>query len=400
MQKCILLSLAAASSAYAATYSCEPAQPAACNRDSCSPCFCLGPDNVHGNAPVNPRTCNGDFMITVAGLYWRAEQDGMEYAIQNSVDSFTSLSNSNNLIDATYRSPKSSWEGGIRVAIGYASPCDGWDINLTWTYFDGQASSHDQVELNHINNIQENEVLLPLWSAFHGGQESFAFGIVTAADIQTNWDAEFHILDLELGRNYWTSKYLTMRPFIALRYVNIEQDYNLLQLGGSWSSLVEDSLSDEVKLDNDFRAIGPRAGFDLNWHFGCGWSLYSEFAASLVYGRFSLDHDESVRQTVSPFSKGKVLDTSYRFHASRAILDIVFGLQYATLVCDCKYGITVQLGWEQHMFFHQNQMWRVNRIGTDFVLTPFRSNSGENDFQQRRGTLSTHGWTLSFKFDF
>ncbi len=394
MHKSIFLSLAAASSAFAAPYSCKSAPPVECNPDTCRPCFCLGPDEMITNAPVNPRTCSGDVTITVAGLYWRADQDGMEYAVENTVDSLNFIDQSNNLIKAEYKTPKSKWEGGARVALSYSSAIDGWDIGLTWTYFDGQASSLNQTQQT------DNTVLLPLWSAFQGFQETGDFQGNTATEIKADWDVDFYLLDLELGRSYWTSRYLSMRPFIALRYVDIQQDFSITHSGGSWSDDMQDPLNDLVDLDNDFKGVGPRIGFDLNWNFGCGWSLYSELAASIIYGRFSVDHDEDVRQAVSPFSKGAVLENSYRFHASRAIVDLGLGVQYATLIADSAYGITVQLGWEQHLFFHQNQMWRVNRIGKGDSQASFRENSGENDFTQRRGTLSTHGWTLTFKFDF
>ncbi|NGX36934.1 MAG: hypothetical protein K1000chlam2_00080 [Chlamydiae bacterium] len=57
---------------------CNPQPPATCYADDCNRCYCLGPENIIANAPVNPRTCNGDLTITVAGLYWKARQDGME----------------------------------------------------------------------------------------------------------------------------------------------------------------------------------------------------------------------------------------------------------------------------------------------------------------------------------
>lgn len=46
-------------------------------------------------------------------------------------------------------------------------------------------------------------------------------------------------------------------------------------------------------------------------------------------------------------------------------------------------------------------MWRVKRVGAaGLSFDPFARNFGENDFEQRRGTLSTQGLTLTFRFDF
>ena len=60
---------------------CAPEPGAACYPDDCRRCYCLGPDNYGVNAPVCPVTCAGDFSIEVAGFYWNAHQDGMEYAV-------------------------------------------------------------------------------------------------------------------------------------------------------------------------------------------------------------------------------------------------------------------------------------------------------------------------------
>ena len=80
-------------------------------------------------------------------------------------------------------------------------------------------------------------------------------------------------------------------------------------------------------------------------------------------------------------------------------VDLGLGVQWSALVCDCKYGLLLALGWEQHTFFHQNQLWRVNRIG-GLNAGALLNNSGENVHYQRRGNLSTRGVTLKGKFTF
>ncbi|NGX59178.1 MAG: hypothetical protein KR126chlam3_00325 [Chlamydiae bacterium] len=79
-------------------------------------------------------------------------------------------------------------------------------------------------------------------------------------------------------------------------------------------------------------------------------------------------------------------------------LTLLLGSKCASLFCDCQYGFTVQLGWEQHLFFHQNQLWRVNRISD--IPSGGVVESGENVFFQRRGNLDTQGWTLKVQFEF
>ncbi|NGX59928.1 MAG: hypothetical protein KR126chlam3_01088 [Chlamydiae bacterium] len=77
--KKVLPLIFSATSAFAA-HNCTPASPAPCNADMCDCTYCLGPVKEHGNMPVRPHTCNGDFVVSGCAPYWNAHPDGMEYA--------------------------------------------------------------------------------------------------------------------------------------------------------------------------------------------------------------------------------------------------------------------------------------------------------------------------------
>ncbi len=420
MEKKYLLSIAAlslfasADAARGGRDNCEPTPPA-CYPADCNRCYCLGPDNYGANAPVNPKTCDGDWTITLAGFYWNAHQDGMEYAIDNRVrnpnvnpvmvlapnipDSVLEL---NNLIDAEYLTPNYSWDFGFKAGIGYATTCDGWDFGVLWTHFHDGATDHVEA------NVDDNHTLLPLWSAFSSGLGS----VLYATDIRTNWKLKLDLVDIELGRNFWTSRLVSIRPHVGLRVALIKQNYEIDHSGGSWSAIISNTIGDiaqpafnnRVDLSNDYRGIGLRSGLDSFWNFGCGWALYGNLAASIIYGRFKVDHDEQNRLAANPHPKTKILETHESFRASRAMLDLALGVQWSGMFCDCKYGITVALGWEHHLLFDQNQMWRVNRIGDVSSAiaggTSLPNLTGENVYHQRRGDLDTQGWTFTVKFDF
>ena len=380
---------------------CAPMPAATCCPDECSCCYCLGPNQV--NPPVRPRTCDGDFAITVAGFYWIAHQDGMEYALENQVESpiadesiaeGIALEPLNNLINAEYKTPDFRWDFGFKLGLGYNSACDGWDFGVLWTWYQARATDHIEAESD------DNRVLLPLWSAF----ASEVGSVVFASDIETHWKAEINLIDLELGREFWTSKYVSLRPHIGLRIAFIEQDYDIEHKGGSWTELVNsfnrESFNNKVDLDNDFKGVGLRAGLDSVWNLGCGFGIYGNFAAAIVYGRFSFDHDEDNRRATVNHDKTTILETDNSFRAGRAMLDMALGLQWTALFCDCQWAFTAMLGWEQHLFFHQNQLWRVMRLGDFRTSLPLPNNVGQNIFHERRGNLDTQGWTLTFKFEF
>ena len=377
---------------------CAPEPPATCYPDDCCRTYCLGPTNEGISPAVRPYTCNGDWVITAAGLYWNAHMDGMEYAVDTKVNNSNSF-NRANLIDAEYKNPDFKWDFGFKFGIGYNTTCDGWDIGVVWTRYHGRASSHDEAEKD------DNHTLLPLWSSFavNPGDEPVDLpdAPLFATDIETQWNLKLNLVDIELGREFWNSKRLTIRPHVGLRIVSIEQEFDIEHKGGSWTFEEVDyntdlqqngnsiSQNNEVDLENDFKGVGIRAGLDTVWNFGCGWAIYGNTAFSIIYGRFHIEHDETNREAASPFTKTKILDSEESFRASRFIADLALGVQWSSLFCDCKYGFAVKLGWENHIFLDQNQLWRVNPK-VEII----------NIFNQRRGTLDTQGWTLTFVFDF
>ncbi|NGX39182.1 MAG: hypothetical protein KR126chlam1_00504 [Chlamydiae bacterium] len=380
---------------------CETLPAANCYKEECECYYCLGPDLV--NPSVNPRTCEGDIAVTVAGFYWNSHQCGLEYAVQNAVhipkgaSSCSELQELNTLIDAKYLNPKFDWDFGFKFGLAYAGCHDGWDLGVTWTWYKGHASTHVETESD------DNQVLIPLWTGFAPSIGNTTY----ATDIQTEWKLKLNLVDIELGREFWTSRYLTMRPHVGIRIASIKQDYDLQHKGGSWSArtgtnINQDAYNNLVELDNDFHGAGVRAGLDTIWNLGCGFGVYGNLALSIIYGRFTIEHDETNRLAHGGHTKMKYIDTKNSFRASRAMADLALGFQWSTMFCDCCYAFTAMLGWEHHLFFDQNQLWRVVRIGdTQQDVTPScGNNTGENVFYERRGDLDTQGWTLTFKFEF
>lgn len=395
---------------------CDPDPPETCCLDECKPCHCLGPENYGVNAPACPRIynlccpCDSEVIVTVAGFYWNAHQDGMEYALKNKVvnpgpnptstTGVKDIQELNNLNDAKYESLDFEWDFGFKVGLAYCSPCDGWDFGILWTRFRGEADDHSKTK------VDGKRTLLPLWAGFAPAQGNLLY----ATDIEAHWKLKLDLIDIELGRSFWTSKYLSIRPHVGIRIAFIDQKYDIEHKGGSWDSNDntrpnQPAFKGDVELENDFRAVGVRSGIDSLWNLGCCWAIYGNLAASIVFGRFCLDHDEENKERFAPHSKTRVLSTDERFsEVTRAIFDLALGIQWSTLFCNCRYGLVAMLGWEQHLFFHQNQMWRVNRIGDIYKLNgngPFLKNkTGENVFFQRHGDLSTQGFTFTLKFEF
>lgn len=230
MKKSTFALLGISCSLLAASDSCAPTPPTTCYEENCRTCYCLGPENYLANAPVCPRTCGGDFTIEVAALYWKADQDGMEYAVENQVQipsQNSSIGQVNNLVDAEYKTPKFEYNWGFRLGLGYCTTCDGWDIGVSWTRFKGKGNSCDEAE------GEENISLLPLWSAFN----SLNGRILYANEINTHFNLQIDSVQIELGRDFWVSRYLSFRPHVGISIAKLDQNFTIIHKGGSWEAI-------------------------------------------------------------------------------------------------------------------------------------------------------------------
>ena len=134
--------------------------------------------------------------------------------------------------------------------------------------------------------------------------------------------------------------------------------------------------TDEIKMKNNFWGLGPRIGFDPKFNLGGGWSIYGDAAISGLYGIFSIKQEEIFLSTTR-YDNHEHLD---RF---RWIGDFAAGIGWEKPLSDDCYAISLKLGWEYHIFWHQME------LKTDsFDLVPDNRN------------LNVQGVTLSARFDF
>lgn len=348
--------------------------------DNCDCIYCIGPSNDGVNAPVYPLTCNGDLEITASGLYWKAHQDGLEYAIET--HSGTARDVRANLIDAHFKNPHFDWNWGFQLGLGYNTSCDGWNINGLWTRYHGKASSQDKADED------DNTSLLVIWSDLFSLPANPNIQPLAATNIRTEWQLRLNLFDVEFGRKFWNSQKVSLRPHVGIRIGYLNQDFDLFLQGSSWGN-----VSGEVQFENDYKGAGIRAGLDTDWHFGCGWFVYGNLAFAQLYGKFNIDQNERTRQIEAPFSKAPVLEAKNAFRAGNLQFDFAIGLAYSALLCDCDYALAVFLGYEQHLFLNQNQLWSI-------VPSKKEGFGLNNNYAKRKGDLSTQGWTLKLVFDF
>jgi hypothetical protein len=263
------------------------------------------------------------------------------------------------------------WEPGYRVEGGFNIPHDNWDAYFCWTHLDAEAQ-------NHINAGTGNG-LFPYWAFPNGaaGDEFFA-------KAKSHWKLHLNLADGELAKDYFVGKHLSLSPFIGLRSAWIDQEYNLEYENAPFAAGL--TLNDSVHMKCDYWGLGPRAGIDMKWWLNKEFSIYGTAAISLLYGEFSINQKEQaeflpVVQTVRP------LHFHDSLHIARPITDIGIGLEWENMFYDDRLHLALSAGWEQHVFFDQNQFIRFVNSSTTSLLS-------------NRGDLALEGWTFALRLDF
>jgi len=314
------------------------------------------------NPPARPVVKDGcDLWLQGEALFMQATEDGLAYAIPSD--------GTVGYVDGRVHNAKYDWSWGFRVGAGYNMPHDGWDLFLNWTWF----RSHDHHHVDREIGQSMFPTTIPPASTN---------GVVTNVDqAHAHLHLQMNILDLEMGREFFVSKWLTVRPHMGFRAAWLRRTFEPHYSGGGLAA----GSSEHVESLNKDRGFGVRGGFDTQWGLGSGWSLYGQMAFSLLYGRQRCHLDA---HTDTAATSTETWDARDRWTALRAVTDLGVGLRWDQLFSDDQYRIRLQLGWEQHLFFGFTQ----DQFFFDDVATGNNAN--------KSGDLGLSGLSFQARFDF
>lgn len=320
------------------------------------------------NPPARPfaKDCWG-FYVAADALIWQAHENGLPIAIRTTNNTaFINSSGENKVRNIDF-----DWDFGFRLTGGMNFCYDGWDSALTWTRWHTDGSRHF--------SAGQNEAIYP-----SQGHPKEILG-ATATKSSGHWRLHFNQLDWELGREFYVSKHLTLRPLIGLRSAWIDQKFRTEFDNLSNNPLTPD-VSRKVKNKCDFWGIGLLGGIDTQWDLGCGWSIFGNYSASLLYGFFKTDYDE---YSISSSGASHIVTrTDDFYHVGRGITDMQLGFRYDWISCDECFHWGIEAGWEHHMFWGQNQF--INFVD-DGMAGKFVTNQGD---------LASQGYFVKVRFDF
>ncbi|MBS0603563.1 MAG: hypothetical protein JSS60_00845 [Verrucomicrobia bacterium] len=305
-------------------------------------------------------------------LLWTVRQDNMSYCIPSS----NQLSNSATLIKNKVQNPDWKWGSGFRVGAGLNFRHDGWDTYIIYTRF------HPEAADGHRSLKEDEQTLIPTFPATAMG----GFTNNTFDSAKTRWSFEFDAIDWVLGRNFYVSRYLTLRPFAGLKTAWIEQSQYFRYHVPLNVVRGFDELTFFNKNHQDFWGIGTEIGLDTAWYvYKKNLSIIADLTLSALWGRFELSQkqrfiDSTLGQDFTNFN----LRDGY--HAIRPVIEWSLGMQWESWLYRETMKFSMMAAWEEQVWFNQNN------FATLSTSVP--------QYGERGGDLSMQGLTLRGRFDF
>jgi len=333
---------------------------------------------------AGPRVNNGiDVFMTADFIYWTARQDGMAY-VRSGIDDYDTAVAFNNTAQGTTAFPHSKFSPGFKVGLGLNLGHDGWDVYLNYTWFHTSQSS------SRSSQYANSHGLTPLWDIATVGNltaQTQFFAVFNAyrsvSHASARWRLHFNNFDLDLGRNFYISRYLTLRPHAGLKGCWYNQKYVVTYQGFLEPEIAADVLSTQLDARQNFWGVGVRTGLDTCWYFDKNWSMFGNTSLSALWGRFRNHRIDYA--TSAPITDPKtltVINTTYEFHSVKPVLELQLGLKYDYWFCDDRYHLGIAAAWEEQVWFNQNQYFDVG-VGYGHP-----------------GDLVMQGLTIDIRFDF
>lgn len=305
-----------------------------------------------------------EFDVFAHLLVWTAREAGTDCWAE--VLTSNSLASSNHIHEVLF-----GWDPGFRVGVGYGMKHDQWDTQAFYTWFKTKGTDHISSEPGSVHSaFLGNFYVDNTQGAGLSGPAYQKAGI--------DWLIHFNLFDWELGRNYWISKSLALRPFVGAKggwiHQIIHSKWEIPNLSGAqfFNLGTED-------LKNNFWGIGPAAGINTKWILFSGQSqlihLFGDFSGAVMWGHWSF------RDVFNNDLQQKILID---------LQDMSSGAS--------TFRTFIGFGWEVH--FNQNQSQFCAKLGYEMQfwldqLQYYSFTGGRLDNE-----LTLQGGTFEISFDF
>jgi len=322
---------------------------------------------------VAPHVIDGvDAYFTVDFIWWKSVLGGSEYAYTGVVDGIAGGSVPVGASTGEGRVQKQgfTFQPGFKVGLGANFDHDGWDLYAQYTNLISQKETNDlepsagvgarTIPQIMTNNAFADNVTLPL------------------LDSDCKWKQSFSVIDLELGRDYFISRSLTLRPSAGLKtaWITEQSKINYAPVT-TYSDAQQNSLTNSLlTYRQNMWGIGIRTALNAGWHFTKNWAMYNDFAFTALWSDFHIHQKQNLTGTT--FGQQTTVHTHESLQTVIPVLEAGLGFSYITWWDCSRYRFEFRAGWEEQIWLDFNHYMTLG--GT--------------------GNLSLHGLTLKAMVNF
>ncbi len=351
--------------------------------------------------------CSCNLFATLEFLYWYGSETDLSYAIKGQTrDNGNLLSTTLQFSASELEYVDAKWKPGIRLGFGWNSELDGWDLDFYWTYYYNRSNQKTTVPL-----FAEGYPSLGGYGLVNPWVSRPIFVGILFDEVSAQWKFQLNTFDLELGRRYWVSERLTLRPFTGLRgaWTFAEFDVRGERTGfrGGYSSATTDTLTSKDQFRNTFWGIGISGGIQPTWFFSKCFSLYGSLGGALLWGEHQVKKTERYIDLQTVLTSGVVTQlANYRAKTSseslymEPMLDLAFGLRWENYYCCNQYRLAIDLGWENHILFHLNDRYLISGNVIEYALAPGVIGEGFDHYTETDHDVSFGGLVFRVRIDF
>jgi hypothetical protein len=204
-------------------------------------------------------------------IYMRPSRDDLDYVVSD--DKRTGN------IQGSYKTVNPDYSGGARLGLSYTFD-SGTAVRAQYTMLDTSDSDYTE-KTSGVND---------LWGTWLHANAVIDDNDVTSAEMQYDFDLD--VFDLSAHKSFDVGRDFGLGIDAGLRYAHLKQDIEINYRQDITPAIFR---TVDVYSNNDFTGWGPRAGMDLDWRMGKGFSLFGSLAGSLLLGDFDLAQKEQDR---------------------------------------------------------------------------------------------------------
>lgn len=366
------------------------------------------PTQLSDNFPQNYEMLKGKILTPAASatnnghgahlsadfIYWYARQEGLAFATTGQISNATPISTAGRIAQGQRLYPEWRLQPGFKAGIGYQMDYDSWDLNLEYTWLHSKADNRA--------TIGQDKLGFPLWEirslvqlGAQAAPENYLSEEASLNFATASWKLHFNEMHMGLGRSFFISPKITLRPSFGLKASWQSQRYNVRYTAvGAVDDL---GLTDQGSAQELYKiyskqtywGLGLRFFLGSSWHFSKNWSIFGNFGLSPMWGQFVHDrHDRldvtDVRVQGSPVNvveDVEVINTKARTHTVSPVIEMAMGFHYDNYFSNDSMRFRIDIGWEEQHWLSQNAY----------------SFSSSDDMY---GSLVFQGLTIKARFDF